>query len=167
MTTDPERGSERRPLSEVVKGPQPKPPLGPPHDGYATFGLGVFSAVALFFIGYARTVDDWIGWTGMILSLAAVVACFYYFGRAYGFRNRGWNEDMPTGAYFAMFFGFMFAMQFVAPAIYVHYAGESTLGLVVSYLSLSALVIAPMRLALGKAPQPEIPVEDSSSTDAS
>lgn len=165
MTADPERRPERQPLSEVVRGPTPKPPLGPPHDAYATLGLGVFFAGALFFIGYGRTVNDWIGWTGMILSLAAVIACFQYFIRAYGLRTRGWNENMPTGAYFAMFFAFMFTTQFVAPAIYVQYAGESTLGLIISYLGLSALVVAPFRMALGHAPKPEVPAEEPSVTE--
>ena len=162
MRTSPGSSGERQRLSEVVKGPQPKPPLGPPHDAWATIGLTVFFAAGMFFIGYGRTENDWIGWTGMIISFAALIATFQYFIRAYGFRSRGWSENIPTGAYVAGFFGFFFTAQMVAPAIYSQFAGESTLALVGSYLAVAALLIAPLRAALGHAPKPEPSAEDHS-----
>lgn len=163
MTTAPERRPERQPLSEVVKGPQPKPPLGPPHDAWATIGLGVFFASGLLFTGYVRTEGDWIGWTGFALSFAALIAAGQYFIRAYGFNSRGWSENVPTGAYFAAFFAFFFVTQMVAPAVYSEYAGRSTMALIASFLALSAMAVAPLRMALGRA-APEPPSQDSSNS---
>ncbi|TLP98491.1 hypothetical protein FEF26_04860 [Nesterenkonia salmonea] len=147
---------ERQSLSDAVKDPDPKPPLGPPHDAWATVGLAVFFASGLYFVGHSRAENDWIGWSGLILSFAALLTSLHYFVRAYGFRSKGWQENIPTGAYFALFFAFFSTISFVAPALYNQFAEESRLGLVLSLLSVSALTVATLRAALGHAPKPEI-----------
>lgn len=161
MSANTGKAQERQLLSEAVQEPEPKPPLGPPHDTWATIGLAVFFASGLFFTGYGRTENDWIGWTGMIASFAALVASVQYFIRAYGFRSRRGHWNIPVGTYLATFFGFFFAGQFVAPALYVQYAGESALAMVVSFLAVSALAVAPMRAALGTAPKTTQPPSPS------
>lgn len=64
----------RRSLSEAVQGPQRKPALGPPHDVYAAVGLTFAGAGMLFFAGRARVEWDALGWTGMLICCAALVA---------------------------------------------------------------------------------------------
>lgn len=140
-----------RSLSEAVKEPTPQPPLGPPHDAYATVCLGVFFAAGLFFMGYGRTENGWIGWTGMIVSFAALIASVQYFIRAYGFSPRGSIYESMGGAKVLVFFAFFFTAGLVAPAIYTQYAGESTLALVLGFLAIAVLAVAPMRAALGQA----------------
>lgn len=152
--TEPQDTQQRQPLSEAVQDRPPKPPLGPPHDAFATICLAACFAAGLFFSGYGRTENDWIGWTGLIVSLGATVLSLHYFIRAYGFRTKGWQEGIPTGAYFALFFGFFFTFSLVAPAIYSGYAGQSTIALVGSLVAVSALPVAGLRAALGKAPHP-------------
>lgn len=137
-----------------LKEPAPKPPLGRPHDAYATVFLVVFFAAAMFFTAYNRAEASWMGWVGMSGSLAALGVSFQYFIRSYGYANRG-PIRIPLGAGFSAFVAFMFAGWIVAPALHAQLFGENLPALIVSYLVIAILTFAPMRIALGEAPDRE------------
>lgn len=133
-------------------------PLGPPHDVYATLGLTVAFAAALFFDGRVSAEADAWGWIGMIASLAAAVGFFCYFQRAYGFASRGSLDEgwgrAPTGAVIAIFFAFFYVMGFIPEALYQGYFEASLLAYSVSCLALATLPLALLRASLGQATAP-------------
>lgn len=151
MTTDGQK--DRMLLSEAVQEPQPKPPLGAPHDAYATLCLTVVIMAVVFFTGRASGEDDALGWIGMITSFAVVIVATYYFQRAYGFSSRSW-ENSPMGAMVSTYFGIMLILRFVPAALYQQYFHESLLAYSLSCLTVAALPIAVLRAALGKAGSP-------------
>lgn len=141
-------------LSEAVQEKPAKPPLGPPHDAYATAGSSLTFSAALFCAGRANVVGDPVGWIGMIVSFAAAIAFAYYFMRAYGLASRGWG-NVSFGSALASYFGFMFVLQFVPAALYEQYFHQSLLGYSVSCLAVAALPIAVLRASLGPARHPD------------
>ena len=142
--------SERILLSEAVQEPKPKPALGPPHDTYATVGITLAFAGALFFAGRTSVVTDALGWTGMIVSFAVAIAVVFYFQRACGVGSRGWG-NAPMGAVMSAIFGFMVVLQLVPAALYGQYFQESLLGYSMACLALAMLTGGILRAALGKA----------------
>ena len=148
MTTGDKTG--RRSLSEAVQEPRPKPALGPPHDTYATVGITLAFAGALFSAGRTSVVTDALGWTGMIVSFAVAIAVMFYFQRAYGFGSRGWG-NAPMGAGMSAMFGFMVVLQLVPAALYGQYFQESLLGYSMACLALAMFTVGILRAALGKA----------------
>lgn len=129
---------------------RPKPALGPPHDTYAALGMTLVVAGALFFGGRAQVVDDAVGWTGMLVSLAAAVGLTFYFQRAYGFSSRG-KGHAPMGAVAAAIFGFMVVLQFVPAALYEQYFQQSLLGYSMACIALGMLPVGILRAGLGRA----------------
>lgn len=148
-------------LSEAVQGPQPKPALGPPHDVYAAVGLTFAGAGMLFFAGRARVEWDALGWTGMLICCAALVAIVLYFQRAYGFSSTGWGNS-TTGAGLAAMLGFMIVLQFVPAALYAQIFDDSLFGYVVVCLGFAMFGVGILRAALGAAEAPPRPDETES-----
>ena len=146
------------PSHELPSGPArkapPKPPLGPPHDTYATLALSLAFAAALFFAGQFQGGEGRLTWVGMLASLAVAIAGVFYFLRAYGFASRG-RGHVPRGAMVAGVFGFMYVQQFVPAALYEEYFHESVLAYSLSCLAVAALPVAVLRGALGKASSPK------------
>ncbi|MGJ9404826.1 hypothetical protein ACHABQ_00680 [Nesterenkonia aurantiaca] len=143
--------AEDRSAHEPAPRARRRTPLGPPHDAYATVGLTVASAAALFFNGRVRAQADALGWIGMIVSLVAIVGLISYLQRAYGFSPRGGWGGVPTGAVIASFFGSFYIMQFIPAALYEAYFEESLLGYTVSCLALAMVVFGFLRAGLGRA----------------
>lgn len=142
--------SERMLLSVAAQEPRPKPALGPPHDTYATVGMTLAFAGAMFFAGRTSVVTDALGWTGMLVSFAVAIAVVLYFQRAYGFAPRGWGNT-PMGAVMSAIFGFMVVLQLVPAALYGQYFQQSLLGYSMACLALAMLTVGILRAALGKA----------------
>ncbi|WP_150461904.1 hypothetical protein [Nesterenkonia ebinurensis] len=154
MSAETENKQQRQLLSEAAKEPPPKPPLGPPHDAWATVLLTLTAASFLFFAGYTRAEWNTVGWTGFILSAVASIGTVQYFIRAYGFKSRRWQEDVPTGGFFAFFIAFGATTMFITEAIYRQLVEESLFALVIGFLGLATMLVVPVRMALGHAPKP-------------
>ncbi len=130
-----------------------KPPLGPPHDAYAAFWAAIALAIFLFFVGRLQVEGDWLGWTGFGVTVCGLYLAGYYFQRAYGFSNKGWHE-LPRGAIASLLMCAVFGIQFIPSALYAQYFSESIFGLSLIYLTLAVLIVAPIRVTLGKAQTP-------------
>lgn len=150
MTTSDQ--SDGTSFSEAGKAKPPKPPLGPPHDTYATLILTLGVAAAFFTSGVAQ--GSTLGWVGMLVSLTMAVAAVFYLQRAYGFASRGWGP-VPVGARSAGAFCFVLVYALVPSALYEQYFQDSLFAYTVTCLAVAALPIAILRGALGKASVPE------------
>lgn len=138
----------KRSLSEAVHEPTAKPALGRPHDLFAAVLLVVFFAASMFFVGH----DDFdANWLGMLVSLTGLVVSFQYLNRAYGFPQRR-TKGYPLGTGFAFVLGVMLSAQLIAPALYAEHSAQGLPALITSYLTFAVIVVAPVRMALGKAP---------------
>lgn len=151
MTTS---GQNHRMPPESGRKASPKPPLGPPHDTYATLALTLAFAASLFFAGRFQGGEGRLTWVGMLACLAVAVAAVFYFQRAYGFASRG-RGTVPRGSLVAGVFGFIYIQQFVPGALYQEYFHESVLVYSLTCLAVAALPVAVLRGTLGNASSPE------------
>lgn len=149
--------TNNKPSTEGMPTSKPKPPLGPPHDAFATALIVISFAAVIYFLGDPKDELAWLSWSALILCLATLIGSFQYFIRAYGFASQGWNENTPMGITFFFPASLIFLSMLIAPALHTAFADESLFGLVLSCLALAVLIMAPFRMALGKAPSPESP----------
>lgn len=145
-----DRQGSSRSVYAPVQEPAPKPALGPPHDTWATLFAVLGLASMFFFFGRVHVVNDWIGWSGLMVSAVVGFACLRYFHRAYGFAWR-WLGNPVNGAGLMAIFGTTLMISMVSSAMYEQYAGENMLALVLSCLAMAMAIVGALRVGLGKA----------------